>query len=67
MSKTFTCAICHEEFVSPLDSEEAVKELEENFPGIEKEDCVTVCDDCYEANVERLMVIHQMGAPQRKG
>ncbi len=47
MDETFICALCGGEFL-PGDSDEALKELEENFPGTSTDDCRQVCDDCYD-------------------
>ena len=47
--RSFICAICKKEFDIDWTEEEAEEELKEEFgENIKKEDCVQVCDDCYE-------------------
>ena len=43
----YQCAVCGGIFEFGRSDEEAVSEMKENFPGLEKEDCGIVCDDCY--------------------
>ena len=43
----YQCALCKGVFNFGWSEEEATIELEKNFPGITKEDCAIVCDDCY--------------------
>lgn len=48
----FICASCGE--ISPIgDQKEALEELHEEFPGYTIDDCVAVCDDCYEKLMEQ--------------
>jgi len=46
-----TCEECKREI---LENENAEMELEENFPTIDKEDCVILCDDCYTYFMKKL-------------
>jgi hypothetical protein len=46
------CHFCGEEF-EPTDNAtwndgKAAEELEQNFPGTPLEECVVICDDCYQ-------------------
>lgn len=43
----FQCADCKRIFDKAWSDEEAEIELQDNFPGISKEDCDIICDDCY--------------------
>ena len=43
----FQCSICNEIYEKEWTEEEALQELDENFPGYSKDDCGIVCDDCY--------------------
>lgn len=58
MAREFKCALCKGEFESAWTEQEAEQELSEKFPGIEKEDCDPVCDECYKliesAGLDRL-------------
>lgn len=47
--KQYTCYQCGGVFDMPKDwtDKDAEKELAENFPEWNKEDCEVVCDDCY--------------------
>jgi len=47
MSNTYTCAMCKRTFNKGWTESEAEKELANNFPGFETDDCDLVCDDCY--------------------
>lgn len=47
MTDKYTCAACKEEFDTGWIDEEATTELAQTFPGVAKEDCSLVCDDCY--------------------
>lgn len=44
---TYICSVCGGEFEADWSEEEAEQELKENFPGLSKNDCDLVCDDCY--------------------
>ena len=47
--RDYTCAICGETFHSDWSEEEAQTELHEQFgEDASVEDCVKVCDDCWE-------------------
>lgn len=48
-SNEYECAVCHGVFETGWSDEEATAELGETFPGIGKQDCAIVCDDCYKA------------------
>ena len=43
----YQCACCGGAFEYGWSDELASKELEQNFPGYEKQDCAVICDDCY--------------------
>lgn len=47
MGRQITCAMCNQDFTSSWSEAEALAELKENFPGVPKEDCATVCDTCW--------------------
>jgi hypothetical protein len=47
MSKTFTCASCNGTFEKLTPENEAIAELNADFPGFKLEDCDVVCDVCY--------------------
>ena len=52
MKEDLICAHCGEEF-TPSDDEQwndtkALVELEQKFPGTPVEECVVICDDCYQ-------------------
>lgn len=44
----YTCAICGKVHEIARPSDEAWAEYERNFPGVGREDCDLVCDDCYQ-------------------
>lgn len=44
----YRCSVCHKVFQKGQTDEEALKEKEDIFPGIDVEDCDLVCDDCFE-------------------
>ena len=44
----YTCAVCEGKFKRIRDEQEAVNELHELFGEIPIEDCVLVCDACFE-------------------
>ena len=48
-AKRFWCAGCRKTFRKGQTDAQATKELEANFPGLSKDDCNMVCDDCYTA------------------
>ena len=43
------CVVCGCVCDEPQSEEDLVVELKQNFPGWSREDCVVVCDDCYNA------------------
>jgi len=43
----YKCAMCGETYEEDWTEEEAIEELNNNFPGFDKVDCEVVCDDCY--------------------
>lgn len=47
MEDTYVCAMCGETCEKGLTDEEALEQLNDEFPGWEPEDCDLVCDDCY--------------------
>ena len=47
MNNEFQCAVCEEEFICGWSDEEAIDEYKEIFPGMENEEKVLVCDDCF--------------------
>ena len=47
MSNEYTCDDCSETFEKTRTDEEALKELEDNFGVIPKDQRAIVCDDCY--------------------
>ena len=52
MKEDLVCAHCGEEFTPPDDEQwndaKALAELEQKFPGTPVEECVVICDDCYQ-------------------
>lgn len=48
-SQTYTCALCNQTFTKGWSDEEALAELEKEFPLMAIEHCAVVCDDCYTA------------------
>lgn len=44
----YQCASCGGVFEYGWTDDKAVMELANNFPGIEKDDCAVICDDCYQ-------------------
>lgn len=42
----FTCVICGVTYAKGRTDEEALAELEQNFPGTDKEDCAAICGSC---------------------
>lgn len=47
MRDEYECAMCHGVFKEDRPKEEALAELEQEFPGFTPEDCDLVCDDCW--------------------
>ena len=43
----YQCAECGEDFICEWSDEEAITEYKENFPGMENEETVLVCDECF--------------------
>lgn len=43
----FRCDNCKEVFVKGRSDEEAQAELEDRHPGVTREDCAVVCEDCW--------------------
>lgn len=54
-SNEFKCAICGGTFKKVFTEEEAEKHLEEEFPGVKKEECELVCDDCFKGKVKPML------------
>lgn len=46
--REFTCANCHQTFVSGWTEKEARAEAEALWGGVEPDEAVTVCGDCFE-------------------
>lgn len=44
---TYKCAVCEGVFEEGWSDEEAVAELNKDFPGFTKDQCDIVCEDCY--------------------
>jgi hypothetical protein len=45
----YECAMCHKWCVDSMEGyEEAQKEYERDYPTVPKEQCIRVCDDCYQ-------------------
>lgn len=44
----YQCAMCHGVFEYGWSDDLATKELHQNFGAFDKEDCVLICDDCYQ-------------------
>lgn len=53
---TFKCAVCQETFKQAWSDEEAISELNSNYPGFTPDDCSIVCDDCYQLMMTPLVV-----------
>jgi len=49
----YKCAMCGETYEEDWTEEEAIEELNNNFPGFDKADCEVVCDDCYKEFMEK--------------
>ena len=47
MNPEFKCEMCEGIFEKEWSDEESQAEMEENFPGLTKENAAQVCDDCY--------------------
>lgn len=47
----FTCAACHGTFQNGWTDEERNAERDELFPGLQPEDTISVCDDCFKVLV----------------
>ena len=45
----YRCAVCKGVFEKAWTDEEADAERISNFPDVPKEECATICDDCYQA------------------
>lgn len=48
-SNEFICAKCGELCIGTTSEEKKLKEKEEMFGDIPLEDCVSICDDCFQA------------------
>ena len=48
----FRCAMCGGVFEKGNSDEEALEELNGNFPNIDIDDCELVCEDCYNKMIE---------------
>lgn len=47
MMDKYTCSVCEETFIDTWTTEEALKELRDNFGVTSVENAVSICDDCY--------------------
>ncbi len=47
--RKFTCDLCKTSWVTGWKECDALKEMKHDWPGIQKEECGVVCDDCHEA------------------
>jgi hypothetical protein len=47
MVDTYTCAMCGGTFEKGWSDEDAAAELEANCPGMPREACAIICDDCF--------------------
>lgn len=45
----YQCANCHGTFEQEWTDADADLELQRNFPGFARDECLVVCDDCYTA------------------
>lgn len=45
---TFLCEMCGGEFEANWSKDEATEELHQDFGQMPTEDCVVICDDCYQ-------------------
>ena len=45
----YRCAVCGGVYLKGWSDSEAEDELSDVFPGISKDECDLVCDDCYKA------------------
>ena len=43
----YECVHCHGIFMKAWSDEEALADLNANFPGVSANDCKRVCEDCY--------------------
>lgn len=48
MADTYQCGMCGGVFEYCRPHDEALVELEQNFPGCNVADCGIICDDCYQ-------------------
>jgi hypothetical protein len=51
-SNEFRCFICKEIFETGFTDEEALAELNANYPGMSPADCERVCHDCYKTHFD---------------
>lgn len=48
MNEEYTCAICKKTYGKCVSEDEAKTELKKFFGDISVEDCVIICDDCWQ-------------------
>ena len=48
MMSQYHCVMCNGVFEEGWTKEEAIKELAQLFPGVSRDNCVVVCDDCFQ-------------------
>lgn len=44
----YKCAMCGNVYTKGRTDEEAMKETQSYWPGVDQQDCAAVCDDCYQ-------------------
>lgn len=44
----YICAVCGEIFEKGQSDEDALEELNKNYPDFSQEECELVCEDCYQ-------------------
>lgn len=49
MEDRFQCAVCKDVFTKGRSDEEAIADLERDFPGTEVSQCGVVCSSCFAA------------------
>jgi hypothetical protein len=45
----YRCSHCHHVYTKAWTDKEALQELQETWPGVSKEECGIICDDCWQA------------------
>jgi len=47
-NKYYRCSVCGNKYRKTRSDRKAMREAQKFWPGIKKEDCGIVCDDCYQ-------------------